>query len=466
MTRPAPALLAAVLLSVSCTANAPHRVDAQGRALAMPVQEGELATKEGREKLATSSLEVHDTYELAFLEFDDQGNLFSRAPLELLIRTLQAEAARPERERLTLVLFAHGWQNDARLCNDNACCFRSLLARIASDAKQAEARSNGVIRPSRTIGIFVGWRGLSATVPPFRGLSFYPRKRAAHAVGQGELVEVLSFLDAYQKHLNEGDPSRCRLVILGHSFGGAMVYSAIANVLKNRIVDAKVRSVLGGEPARIAGFGDVVILANPAFEASLYAPLNELIVQYPQFVPTQRPVLVILASESDTTTRVLFRIGRWIGTLFQRTGPRSSHRMLVTTVGNYDPFVTHRADLAEGVKEAPRSTLMGTVENCECRLPMPEPSQESVDQLVSLLTKTLSGDASLPPERCPGVEQMGSVMLDCVADHPTPLWVVRTSNDVISGHSGFFTRPVTDVIRGLVAKAVLEAGSAEPTSAP
>ena len=219
-------LLAAVLLAVSCTANAPHRLDKQGRALAMSVQEGELATKEGREKLATSSLEVHDTYKLAFLEFDDQGNLFSREPLALLIRTLQAESARPERERLTLVLFAHGWQNDARLCNGNACCFRSLLARIASDAKQAEDRSNGVIRPSRTIGIFVGWRGLSATVPPFRGLSFYPRKRAAHAVGQGELVELLSFLDAYQKHLNERDPSRCRLVILGHSFGGAMVYSA------------------------------------------------------------------------------------------------------------------------------------------------------------------------------------------------------------------------------------------------
>ena len=356
------------------------------------------------------------------------------------------------------MLFAHGWQNDARLCNGNACCFRSLLARIASDAKQAEERSNGAIRPSRTIGIFVGWRGLSATVPPFRGLSFYPRKRAAHAVGQGELVEVLSFLDAYQKHLNEGDPSRCRLVILGHSFGGAAVYSAIANVLKTRIVDAKVRSVLGGEQARIAGFGDIVILANPAFEASLYAPLHELIAQYPQFVPTQRPVLVILASESDTTTRVLFKIGRWIGTLFQRTGPRSSAPDARNDGRQLRPVrdASRRPD--RGSERAPRSTLMGTVENCECQLPMPEPSQESVDQLVSLLTKTLSGDASLPPERCPGVEQMGSVMLDCVVDHPTPLWVVRTSNDVISGHSGFFTRPVTDVIRGLVAKAVLEAG--------
>ncbi len=36
MVKPAPVLLAAVLLAVSCTANAPHRLDAQGRALRCP----------------------------------------------------------------------------------------------------------------------------------------------------------------------------------------------------------------------------------------------------------------------------------------------------------------------------------------------------------------------------------------------------------------------------------------------
>ena len=37
-----------------------------------------------------------------------------------------------------------------------------------------------------------------------------------------------------------------------------------------------------------------------------------------------------------------------------------------------------------------------------------------------------------------------------------PFWVVRSSDEVISGHSGFFTRPVTDLIRGLIAEAVLQ----------
>jgi hypothetical protein len=56
---------------------------------------------------------------------------------------------------------------------------------------------------------------------------------------------------------------------MGHSFGGAMVYSAVANVLKSRIVDAQVKTRLSGSEEPIVGFGDLVVLANPAFEASL-----------------------------------------------------------------------------------------------------------------------------------------------------------------------------------------------------
>jgi hypothetical protein len=62
----------------------------------------------------------------------------------------------------------------------------------------------------------------------------------------------------------------------------------------------------------------------------------------------------------------------------------------------------------------------------------------------------------MPPSTCPGVDTMGSVALTCKTDHELPLWVVRASNEVISGHSGFFTRPVSDLLRGLVFRAMLE----------
>jgi len=458
-------ILAIVLGLAACTSHAPHRLDAQGRAVAMPVHEADFATKETRRKIETSAIEVHDDYQLAFLEFDDQGSLFSRAPLQLLIDTLKEEAALPNKPRLNVVLFAHGWLNDARLCNRNACCFRSFLSQLAKDLRAVEARA-GLTTPARTVGIFIGWRGLSATVPPFRQLSFYARKRAAHTIGQGELVELLTFLDRYQKHVNEETPGRCRLVMLGHSFGGAMMYTAVSNVLKSRVVDAQVHAMLTGRVEPVVGFGDLVVLANPAFEASLYAPFHELLERYSNFGPRQRPVMVILASETDSDTRVLFKVGRSLSTLFQRTGPRSGRETLVTTVGNYDPFVTHRVDVIEHGPAAQKASMMGTVENCACTLPMQELPPQMVERMAAVFSAATRGELPpVPPPACPGVETMGSVALTCKTEHELPLWVVRASNEVIGGHSGFFTRPVSDLIRGLVFRAMLD-DLAAPARAP
>ena len=54
--------------------------------------------------------------------------------------------------------------------------------------------------------------------------------------------------------------------------------------------------------------------------------------------------------------------------------------------------------------------------------------------------------------------RLGIVAVDCVTPHPPglPLWVVRADNAVVSGHSGFFTRPVTDIVRSLVSRRILE----------
>jgi hypothetical protein len=361
---------------------------------------------------------------------------------------------------VTIVLFAHGWQNDARLCNGNVCCFRTFLSRIAQDQRMATERSGGVIKPTKVIGIFMGWRGLSATLPPFRALSFYSRKNAAHTIGNGELVELLTFLDGYQKHVNATAPGRCRLVIMGHSFGGAIVYSAVANVLKSRMVDARVKDALTGSDEPIEGFGDLVVLANPAFEASLYLPLHELMTRFPSFSPRQHPLLIILASETDSATRSFFKIGRWVSTMFQRTGPRSSRAALVTTVGNYDEFLTHRARAPEESGRREYKSLLGTVTNCECQLPMSGPGVESIDRLIALL----GGLGKTKPAEvgCSGTGRFESIELECLSPRALPLWVIRATNEVVSGHSGFFTRPVTDLIRGLVTQTALE----EPVAAP
>lgn len=463
----APALLA-IALAAACTRNAPYRLGPRGAVTEARVGVSDLADSALRAPLESSGIEVHDDYRLHFLEFDDQGQLYSTAPFLRLVEALRADAQAPDRPRLRLVLFAHGWKNNARLCNDNVCCFRTFLSRLAADSRVAEQRSKGFLGPTRVIGVYVGWRGLSATVQPFKSLTFYSRKRAAANVGQGELVEVLSFLDRYQRNLNAETPNRCRLVILGHSFGGAMVFSAVANVLKSRVIEARVRTMLDREEAPIEGFGDLVVLVNPAFEASLYAPLHEVIGYFSEFSRRQSPLMVILASETDTSTRFYFKVGRWLETVFQRAGPRSPRDMLVRTVGNYEPFVTHEASVAPDAGLRRLKTLRGVVDNCECTLPMSEVDTAAVDRFLSILRLgPEEAAAALKPTLCPGSERLGVVSLDCVVNRPPglPLWVVRAENDVVGGHSGFFTQPVTDIVRNLVARRVLE-GSIAASSSP
>jgi len=455
----APALLAIVLAAAACTRNAPYRLSPGGAVAEARIGADELENSALRAPLETSGIEIHDDYRLHFLEHDDQGQLYATAQFRGLVDSLEREAAAPEKARIVLVLYVHGWKNNASLCNNNVCCFRTFLSRIASDVRMAEKRSDGFLGPTHVIGVFVGWRGLSATVPPFKALSFWARKRVAGNVAEGELVEALAFLDRFQKHVNAETPNRCRLVMMGHSLGGAILYSAVANILKSRITEARVKGVLDGRVPVIEGFGDLVVLANPAFEASLYAPLHELIEVFPTFAPRQNPLMVVLSSETDTTTRVSFKVGRWIETLFQRTGPRSPRKMLVSTVGNYDPFVTHRASIAADSKSEPGGSLPGVVKNCECTLPMADTDVATIDRFVGILRLTPEAAAErLTPTLCPGHDRLGVVALDCIAPHAPglPFWVVRADNAVISGHSGFFTRPVTDIVRNLVARRVLE----------
>ena len=125
--------------------------------------------------------------------------------------------------------------------------------------------------------MYVGWRGLSARVPPFKQLSFWSRKNVAHRIADGDLVELLIRVELFIRRLNAANPDPSLLAVIGHSFGGTMVYAALANILKTRVLEALDRQDDPDSRASLVhGFGDLVVLINPAFEASLYAPLHEI----------------------------------------------------------------------------------------------------------------------------------------------------------------------------------------------
>ena len=82
------------------------------------------------------------------------------------------------------------------------------------------------------IGIYLGWRGDSSRIGMLQGATFYNRKRTAHRIGENGGSKVLLDLANLTYEINADldqrrSPGFVTMVTAGHSFGGALVFSAV-----------------------------------------------------------------------------------------------------------------------------------------------------------------------------------------------------------------------------------------------
>lgn len=297
---------------------------------------------------------------LGFIEFDDQGQLWDRQQMHDVVGRLQEEAGTRE---LLIVVFVHGWKHSAAPGDRNIETFRGVLASL-SDAEAYLAKAAGT--PARQVaGVYLGWRGGSVPVPYLENITFWDRKSTAQKVGHGGVIEALSQLEDIKlvkdsiacedRAARKTDDAVCgsntRFTVVGHSFGGAVVHTALAQILENRFIQTK------GPPGRksdAAGFGNLVVLINPAFEANLFTPLGDMSAERSYF-PSQLPVMLVLTSEADAATRYAFPIGRRFSTFFEKEEDRrrlnrttgqtetiSGHDANISAVGHFQPYRTHR----------------------------------------------------------------------------------------------------------------------------
>jgi len=200
----------------------------------------------------------------------------------------------------------------------------------------------------KTVGLYVGWRGALNPVPGMRAVTFWNRKRTAHEVGRGALSEILLRVEQLVNETKRsGITNRLpsRLVVIGHSFGGAATYSALAPIFMERLLEPP--AVESHKPAA-TGFGDLVMLINPAFEAARYGVLRDAALaewnrtnRRDDGGPGSRLNLVILTSRSDAATGTAFPIGRVVPGLLQAHQNRTQYWANITAVGHYQPFITH-----------------------------------------------------------------------------------------------------------------------------
>jgi hypothetical protein len=273
------------------------------------------------------------TLHLAFVEFDDQGALHDAA---LERATLERIRAMSERQPLLIVVFAHGWKHDARAADGNVKDFADILRRIAWYDEQVCARRSCEAR--RVVGVYLGWRGLSARLEPFKELSFWARKERAHRVGADGATEVLAELAKIKA--NGIEPAQNRLIVTGHSFGGALVYTALQQQLVRDTVFLN-RGAIRRNAANL------VVLVNPAFEAARYAALERRGREH-EHPASQRPVLAVFTSRKDAATRVAFPFGRALSTVFESHVSPEQRSQNLTALGHYPPFLTHDLEVLPG----------------------------------------------------------------------------------------------------------------------
>lgn len=463
-----PIALGTTLLS-GCVANAPYRTTIG------------LCDTPGCE---TGSIERHKVnadppieYLLGIVEFDDQGAKHLSAQMDELFTQLKAESAEQD---LCIVLFIHGWEHDAHYQDTNVEDFRKLLTKLALTESQHSPGVHG--KPRKAVGIYAGWRGKSIDGDLFP-LTFWNRKDAAERIAKGSIRELLARARALHDTLNRatwsgklqqagappprGEKLRStRLLTIGHSFGGLVLYSALAQYYTDHAAAAVMATELSDaqeEDKVIPAYGDLVVVVNPAVEAMSWEPIRQIVKdrKATEFARWQKPVFVEVTSTADKATGIAFPLGRGLATIGQSFTSEEELREAKVAFGHYEPFLTH--DLT-GVPEAAtrQSQAVSLVRLAQSTGKQVTAAAASLVQAECEAKKQFESRWRRDGYLLPGWTRQfsaGAVLSHRKESHfdpNDPFWIVSADASVINGHSDI-SRPVfVDFVRQLYDELLLD----------
>jgi pimeloyl-ACP methyl ester carboxylesterase len=342
------------------------------------------------------------SYLLAIVEFDDQGLCYARAQMQGMVHAVRSLKQRDP----VIVVFVHGWKHDARGDDDNLTQFRTLLARLAGQTD----------RP--VLGVFGAWRGMTwyDQLGVTENVTFWGRKAAAQRVAQGSVREMLGHL----RRFRDEQQQRPVLVIVGHSFGGLLVYAAVAQSLIETASDHSHR------PA--PDFANLILLVNPAFEAIRYLPVHEQVVlrtQANEFSAVQKPLFISVTAKNDWATGLAFPAGMAIPSLGESVCTRQERSSLLFTMGHLRWMKTHDLGAPAAAPRA-RKQVQGAH----------HPGHHGAAQLIPAAWTA------------PG----------------NPFWVVQATRQVVDGHDGIWGQIFVDWVFAQVALHLTSVSSAAGTA--
>jgi pimeloyl-ACP methyl ester carboxylesterase len=218
--------------------------------------------------------------------------------------------------------------------------------------------------------------------------TFWDRQGAGRRVAVGSVRELFGRFRHYRNRRKDAGFAPL-LVIVGHSFGGMIVYSALAQSL----IEAATPQTGLVSPR----FADLVLLVNPAVEAARYLPIYDLVQvrMRQQTGVDQPPVFICATASNDWATKWAFPIGNALSLVTESYRGCQELQAMINTIGHLNWMKTHdlaSAGAAPGYQLSPVSA---------------------------------SSDWS-------------------------PFWVVLAAPDVINGHNDIFMKPFLRFVRDQV----------------
>ena len=311
-----------VLLSGCSTPNIPYH-----NSISKPTGVGE------NYKAAGIQLNNEGGYDLAFVEFSDRGNVFDRKQMDNTLALIKKYA---DAQGATVITFIHGWKHNGHPDDENLKDFKRLLNSTAIKFKAQRLKT-----PRRLIGVFISWRGLSIKTAGIKNATYWSRKKVAHDIGRGGITELLLRLE---QTIYRTDPSSTKNVLInvGHSFGGAILLSALNDVLMSRMLDTT-KNMQGC--VRTKSFGHANVLINPAVEANEIFQLKELVKQHACYDENQSKLLHVISSDADNSTKIAFKIGQWLGVSLRRKEADLEREYAISDTGKMQKFTIRERDL-------------------------------------------------------------------------------------------------------------------------
>jgi len=361
---------------------------------------------------------------LAVVELDEQGDLWSGKQITLARKMIGSTPKVP-----LLVVYFHGWQNNAKPTNRDLETFSTYLGKLAELP---------AIKKDFTIcGVFMGWRGATFTagldrlgigyVPRFG--SFWSRLDATNRVAGVPATRAIAEIVSAARTSPRG---RGVSVVIGYSFGGRILERTFGQALVSQ------HAYTADQDGALLP-ADLTILINSASE-SLYAREIKLAMKDWH---GSRPAFISITADTDMVTAVAWPFGATFKHLFGGFRPyyhegreESQKSYLFTTAGHKESLFTHR------VGELGEQPVPGGVS------PFTYNGQHATAKKFFVTGPKGSAYAfsleTLPPHR-PGAMPVGGY------------WVFQVPRMILQGHGGILTQggifstPVTDLLAALSA---------------